>query len=78
MAALGKPLPKGAEVHHVDEIRTNNDCNNLVICEDKFYHRLLHLRMKAYKATGDPHKRTCNFCNKWDDLSNPDFRLYKR
>lgn len=42
--ALGKQLPKGAVVHHVDGNGTNNDTNNLVICQDQNYHLLLHRR----------------------------------
>jgi hypothetical protein len=45
--ALGKPLPKAAEVHHVDENRLNNDPSNLVICPNREYHMLLHRRQKA-------------------------------
>ena len=78
MIALGKPLPEKAVVHHVDENRLNNTNNNLVICEDRYYHQLLHSRMKAFKATGDPNMQTCNFCRQWDSLQNPDFRSYKR
>jgi len=44
--ALGRPLPKGAEVHHVNEIKTDNRNENLVICENHAYHFLLHARMK--------------------------------
>ena len=76
--ALGKPLPKGAEVHHVDENRLNNENSNLVVCEDKYYHKLLHLRAKALEVCGNPEARTCNFCGAWDILDNPDFRLYDR
>ena len=44
--ALGKPLPPDAVVHHVDEDRSNNAANNLVICPDRAYHAALHKRMR--------------------------------
>lgn len=40
--ALGRPLPHGAQVHHVDENRRNSANTNLVICENRAYHALLH------------------------------------
>ncbi len=46
--ALGKPLPKGAEVHHVDGNRANNDPRNLVICPNRAYHSLIEARTRAY------------------------------
>ena len=45
--ALGRRLPKGAVVHHVNENRSDNTPTNLVICPNEAYHRLLHRRMKA-------------------------------
>jgi len=45
--ALGKPLPRGAVVHHINEIRAENCNTNLVICENAGYHGLLHKRMDA-------------------------------
>ena len=50
---LGGPLPDGAEVHHANGIRSDNRNENLVICESRAYHRLLHQRMKAV-ALGHP------------------------
>jgi hypothetical protein len=45
--ALGKPLPKGAVVHHMNGIRDDNHTPlNLVICPDQSYHMKLHQRMK--------------------------------
>jgi hypothetical protein len=45
--ALGRPMPHGAVVHHVNENKTDNRPENLVICPNEAYHRLLHVRMKA-------------------------------
>lgn len=47
--ALGKPLPAGAVVHHMNNNVLDNDTPfNLVICPDQSYHMLLHRRMKEY------------------------------
>lgn len=56
--ALGKPLPKKSIVHH-------HDPEQLVICENQAYHRLLHARARIVKAGGNPsvHK-ICNSCGK--------------
>lgn len=68
--ALGKPLPAGAVVHHVNEIKSDNRPSNLVICPDKAYHNLIHARMRAMEATGDPFKRKCRICKIYDSVSN--------
>lgn len=65
--ALGKPLPAGAQVHHWDKDRSNNDPANLVICPDQAYHRLLHRRMDAMDACGNPSWMPCRHCGKHDD-----------
>ena|SRR5437762_8637400 len=62
--ALGKKLPKGAEVHHFDENKTNNRNDNLVICESRKYHRLLHVRQRIVSWGGDPNiNKICTCCN---------------
>ena len=43
-SVLGKRLPAGAVVHHVDENPHNNELSNLVVCQDNGYHRTLHRR----------------------------------
>lgn len=52
--ALGRPLPAGAEVHHANEDRSDFRNANLVICQDKAYHKLLHVRLRTLKAGGNP------------------------
>jgi hypothetical protein len=44
--ALGKPLPKGAQVHHLNERKGDNRNRNLVVCPDDAYHKLLHKRAR--------------------------------
>jgi HNH endonuclease len=51
--ALGRPLPKGAVVHHMNEIPDDNFTPfNLVICPDQEYHFLLHKRAKELEKYG--------------------------
>lgn len=73
--ALGKSLPVGAEVHHVNEIKSDNRNNNLVICQDTAYHQLLHQRLDAYKACGNPNWRRCRVCKQYGDPSSETFNV---
>lgn len=60
-AALGRSLPLGAEVHHIDGTKDPN--GQLVICENRFYHMLLHARMKVVRAGGNPNTQfVCSSC----------------
>lgn len=76
--ALGKVLPPKAQIHHVDGNTSNNSSNNLVICEDKAYHALLHLRTEALKATGDAHSRKCAYCKQWGVPGEGDMMIVRR
>jgi HNH endonuclease len=54
--ALGKPLPKGAIVHHMNGDKQDNFTPfNLVICPDQTYHMLLEKRTREYnqRKSGD-------------------------
>lgn len=67
---LGKPLPKGAVVHHINSIKTDNRKENLLVCPDHVYHRLIHKRESAYDASGKPHWLKCRHCGKYDNPAN--------
>ncbi len=67
--AIGRTLPDGVEVHHVDENKQNNKNGNLVICQDRHYHALLHRRAKVVRNGGNPDtQRFCRLCQTVKDL----------
>ena len=65
--ALGKPLPPGAVIHHHG---AKDDQTQIVICEDRAYHMLLHQRMRALKACGHANWRKCGLCKQYDKPEN--------
>jgi len=67
---LGKPLPNSAVIHHVNENRSDNRKENLVICENNAYHLFLHRRLHALKVCGHTNWRKCKYCKKYDDPKN--------
>src|SRR5579862_7979123 len=61
--ALGRRLPAGAVVHHVDGNPANNAAKNLVICPNQAYHLLLHARQRIVDAGGSPaQQKICKTC----------------
>jgi hypothetical protein len=68
--ALGRALPKDAEIHHLDGNGKNNSRSNLVICPDHAYHALLHKRTKALDACGNANWLKCVLCHRWDAPEN--------
>jgi len=67
---LGKHLPKQAVVHHVNGNRQDNRKENLVVCENKSYHMLLHQRQKALKESGHAGWYKCKYCHQYDKPEN--------
>lgn len=68
--ALGRPLRRPEEVHHVDANKLNNDGPNLVICPDRAYHMLLHRRTRALDACGHAGWLKCGYCKRYDAPEN--------
>ena len=69
-AVIGKPLPKGAVVHHIDGNPHNNSHSNLLVCPSQAYHKLIHQRQTALNATGNADWRKCNRCHRYDATEN--------
>ena len=60
---LGRKLPAGAVIHHVDGNRTNNANSNLVVLASQSEHTELHRRLRVLRAGGNPHTdRLCCSC----------------
>ncbi len=72
--ALGRKLVFPEQVHHVDLFRRNNKNENLVICPDTSYHKLLHRRTAALNATGHADWLKCKMCKQW---GAPDTMFYR-
>lgn len=67
---LGKVLPRHAQVHHWNGDSQDNRPCNLLVCQDNAYHMLIHARMRALEACGDPSWRRCTHCKVWDAPAN--------
>lgn len=68
--ALGRELPSGVHVHHVNGNPGDNRNHNLVICQDAAYHRLLHQRQRAVEAGAPAHWMKCWRCKTYDAPEN--------
>ncbi len=72
--ALGRHLPAGAVVHHVNTERTDNRPSNLVVLQDGREHAQLHRRLRVLRAGGNPWRDwVCGKC----DTPKPFDQFYK-
>lgn len=76
--ALGRFLPKKAEVHHGNQIKKDNRNANLVICEDHCYHMFLERRTRAFNACGHANWRKCVYCGIYSDPNDSDMYVWWR
>jgi HNH endonuclease len=68
--ALGRKIPPGACVHHIDENPRNDDPSNLLLCPSESYHRLVHMRSRALAECGHAGWLRCEYCKKYDNPIN--------
>lgn len=62
---LGRRLRRDECVHHINENKHDNRPENLLVCM-LAYHNLLHKRMRAEKACGDPNAHRCMTCQSYE------------
>ncbi len=68
--ALGKPLPKGAVVHHRDGNTSNNSPWNLIVFRNNVDHMEFHRRERAYDDCGHANWLKCPYCHQYEDPKN--------
>ncbi len=71
-SALGKDLPSGVVVHHVNGDGRDNRPENLVILQSKAEHNTLHRRQRALDACGNPDFVRCEYCKEYGDPESDD------
>jgi hypothetical protein len=68
---------KGHRIHHVDGNPKNNINSNLVVCESRDYHKLLHVKERALKACGNSSWRVCSRCGIYAPMKELKKRVHK-
>ena len=68
--ALGRRLKNREQIHHINNDRLDNRPDNLVICGNDAYHKLLHQRQRALDNCGYADWRKCPYCKQYDAPKN--------
>lgn len=66
---IGRSVPKGMVVHHMDGDKRNNAPSNLMLCTQRDHTRM-HVMMRAVERCGDGWKRPCRFCGEYSMISD--------
>lgn len=72
---VGHFLPSTVEIHHVNDDENDYRNSNLVICQDRSYHKLLHRRREALRVCGYVDWQKCTICKEYAPVE--ELRLYK-
>lgn len=54
-------------IHHIDEVKSNNDIENLMLFENNKAHMKFHTKIRQFGMT-NPIKR--QIANRWEDINN--------
>lgn len=63
---IGRKLTKEEVVHHIDEDKSNNDINNLVLFKNQREHSAWHNKLKKFPYLTNPMKRFLE--NRWNEF----------
>ena len=67
---LGKPIPDGLQVHHINGNRLDNSIKNLQLISHKD-HRRIH---QGWRPVGqDKWEKLCSKCNRWLEVNRENF-----
>jgi len=76
--ALGRYLDSYVVIHHANLNEADDSNSNLVVCQDRAYHNLLHQRTRAYFACGNANALRCDLCKRYDLEGTNGMVLFKR
>lgn len=64
-AFIGRKLKRIEVVHHIDEIKTHNNIENLWLFKNQKEHAKWHVKLKKFPCMTNPMKRELKF--RWND-----------